>query len=56
MAGEIRLTKDLYLFPKDLWELIRSLGGVKVWLVSVAQGLGVLLMLYGFTGGRTWSR
>ncbi len=36
MPEEIRVTKELYISPHDLWELILSLGGVKFWIVSMA--------------------
>ena len=36
VAGEIRVTRELYLSPQDLWGLILSLGGVKFWVVSMA--------------------
>jgi len=36
VAGETRVTKELYLSPQDLWGLILSLGGVKFWIVSMA--------------------
>jgi len=36
VAGETRVTKELYLSPQDLWGLILSLGGVKFWVVSMA--------------------
>src|SRR3989442_6665659 len=36
VGDEIRVTKELYIAPSDLWELILSLGGVKFWIVAMA--------------------